>query len=186
MTYDSTFDTQSHIVQVRNLMFFMIHNLLLRSHDHDYSKLEDPEKAIFDEFTPKLKGLTYNSPEYKQALLDIGPALEHHYAKNHHHPEHFREVADPEIDEIKAYLEDLSVNDPAHAWLTSYRNELESRVNGMSLLDVLEMLADWKAAGMRHADGNLATSLEINHKRFKISDQLQQILINTAKELGWL
>jgi hypothetical protein len=186
MTYDSTFDTQNHITQVRNLMFYIVNKLFFRATDHDASKLESPEKEIFDEFTPKLRDLTYGSPEYKQALIDMGPALEHHYMCNSHHPEFFAPVTDDEIGEINAYLENLSKSDPAYGWLESYRNERESRLNGMSLLDVLEMLADWKAAGMRHKDGNLAESLEINHARFKISDQLQSILINTAQELGWL
>lgn len=58
--------------------------------------------------------------------------------------------------------------------------------DGMSLLDVIEMLCDWKAAGERHADGSLAKSLETNKTRFGLSEQLHGILVNTAKELGWL
>jgi hypothetical protein len=56
----------------------------------------------------------------------------------------------------------------------------------MSLLDIIEMLADWKAAGERTKGGNLQTSIEFNIKRFGIGEQLADILINTAKELGWL
>ncbi len=186
MKYDSTQDTQQHIRTVRAFLSDVQINIAKRSVDHDASKLQSPEKELFDEFTPKLRALTYGSPEYKQALVEMGPALEHHYQSNSHHPEHFAPVVDDEIDEIDAYLEDLGKSDRAYKWLESYRNELESRLNGMSLLDVLEMLVDWKAAGMRHKDGNLAESLEINHGRFKISDQLQSILINTAQELGWL
>lgn len=29
------------------------------------------------------------SPEYHQDLLDMGPALHHHYANNRHHPQYF-------------------------------------------------------------------------------------------------
>jgi len=59
-------------------------------------------------------------------------------------------------------------------------------INDMSLLDIIEMLADWKAAGERTKGGNLQTSIEFNIKRFGIGEQLADILINTAKELGWL
>jgi hypothetical protein len=59
-------------------------------------------------------------------------------------------------------------------------------VNGMSLLDLLEMLCDWKAAGERHANGSIANSLDKNRKRFGISNQLMDILTNTAREMGWL
>lgn len=59
-------------------------------------------------------------------------------------------------------------------------------INNMSLLDILEMLADWKAAGERTKNGNLVASIEINIKRFEIDDQLAGILISTARELGWI
>ena len=60
-------------------------------------------------------------------------------------------------------------------------------INGMSLLDLLEMLCDWKAAGERHADGGcIVRSLTHNRERFGITPQLEQVLLNTAKQLGWI
>lgn len=59
-------------------------------------------------------------------------------------------------------------------------------VNGMTLVDLIEMLADWKAATERTKNGSLDVSLEIQKGRFQISDQLHQILINTAERYGWL
>lgn len=59
-------------------------------------------------------------------------------------------------------------------------------IDGMTLLDVMEMFCDWKAASERHADGDIARSIEINRARFGMSDQLAHILENTARELGWL
>jgi hypothetical protein len=58
-------------------------------------------------------------------------------------------------------------------------------VDGMSLLDVVEMLMDWKAASERHADGDIWTSIDHNEQRFNLSPQLASILRNTAKEMGW-
>lgn len=43
---------------------------------------------MFTKFTPRLKGMTYGSDEYKQCLAEMGPGLRHHYAANRHHPEH--------------------------------------------------------------------------------------------------
>ena len=57
----------------------------------------------------------------------------------------------------------------------------ERGINDMNLVDIVEMLCDWKAASMRHNDGNLLKSIEINARRFGYDDQLKQILINTAK-----
>jgi hypothetical protein len=59
-------------------------------------------------------------------------------------------------------------------------------VNGMTLVDLIEMLADWKAATERHADGNLGKSLVIQQSRFNLSAQLADILWNTATDAGWL
>lgn len=148
--YDSAEDTDKHIETVRSFLNDIMRNIAARSLIHDASKLQEPEKSMYDEFTPKLKMSTYGSDEYKGFLKEMGVALQHHYDNNSHHPEHY-----------------------------------QNGVNGMSLLDVIEMLADWKAAGMRHANGNIQQSLEINKTRFGISDQLFDVLKNTIKELGW-
>ena len=57
-------------------------------------------------------------------------------------------------------------------------------IKDMEILDVVEMLCDWKAATMRHANGDLRRSIEINQKRFGYNDQLKSILIATAKEIN--
>lgn len=56
----------------------------------------------------------------------------------------------------------------------------KSGINDMNLLDIVEMLCDWKAASERHNDGNIRKSIEINSNRFGISPQLTKILENTA------
>ena len=87
--YDSKPDTQKHILRVRKLLRICQHELELRAKFHDESKLLSPEKELFDEFTPKLAGCTYGSDEYKEYLKGLKVALDHHYAKNSHHPEHY-------------------------------------------------------------------------------------------------
>lgn len=151
MTYDSKFDTTKHIVAVRKYMTRVKEELSVRALLHDASKLESPEKEAFDVLTPRLKGLTYGSEEYKASLRELKPALDHHYQNNTHHPEHFA-----------------------------------NGITDMSLLDIIEMLCDWKAASERHDNGDFYQSLEINKERFNISDQLYQILLNTAKELDFI
>lgn len=58
-------------------------------------------------------------------------------------------------------------------------------IEGMSLLDLVEMLADWAAAVLRHDDGDLMKSIAFNAERFGISEQLVKILTNTVVEMGW-
>lgn len=141
---DSRIATYEHIQTVQRIMGNAIGDLLNRSAVHDQSKLVSPEVEIFDEFTPKLKDSTYGSDEYTSFIAAMKPALDHHYAANSHHPEHY-------ADGIK----------------------------GMSLLDLIEMLCDWKAATLRHADGDIRRSIDINQNRFGYSDELKQIMLNT-------
>jgi hypothetical protein len=89
MTYDSKVDTLLHIKRVAELMTQAATELIHRANVHDNSKLESPEKELFDEFTPKLKGCTYGSDEYKSYLSGLKVALDHHYTNNTHHPEHY-------------------------------------------------------------------------------------------------
>jgi hypothetical protein len=188
MEYDSTEDTKAHIKTLQDVLGEAIGLLVGRSLSHDASKLEEPEKSLYDKYTPLLRGTTYGTPIYYQYLEEMGAALSHHYENNSHHPEHYHRPDDPEITEIVEYIDRLEKANPedrALPWLYAYLSERRSRINGMSLLDVLEMLADWKAAGMRHADGSIEQSLEINRERFEISDQLFEILKNTVRELEW-
>lgn len=54
-------------------------------------------------------------------------------------------------------------------------------INDMNLIDLMEMLADWKAASQRHNNGNILRSIELNAQRFGYDDQLKQIFLNTVK-----
>ena len=64
------------------------------------------------------------------------------------------------------------------------RHHPEHYANGitdMNLIDLVEMFCDWKAATMRHNDGNLRKSITHNADRFSMSPQLVQILDNTVE-----
>lgn len=142
------FETSLHIERVRNLLNACVLDLLKRGELHDQTKRESPEVELFTEYTDKLSTVTYGSPEYKQFLEEMRPALDHHYANNRHHPEHHK-----------------------------------NGVNDMNLLDLIEMLCDWKASSERHNDGNIRKSIEHNADRFGISPQLTKILENTSDVL---
>lgn len=149
--YDSTADTLRHKKRVLELMADVIEDLLDRAVRHDDSKLREPEKATFDAYTPQLRELEYDSPEYRTALAHMHVGLDHHYAHNPHHPQYH-----------------------------------EDGIHGMSLLDLLEMLADWKAAGERGKTGSLHGSIVKNRARFGYGDEIDRLLFNTAQAMGWL
>jgi len=155
--YDSRPETLEHIERVRFFMRAAIANLEERASVHDASKLVSPEVEAFDIATPKLAELVYGSPEYKAATDELGAALDHHFAENDHHAQHF-----------------------------------PNGVNGMSLMAVMEMLCDWRAAserGKQRTDdpekvATFESGLEFNFERFGIGEQLAEILRNTVAELG--
>jgi len=93
-TYDSTKDTTKHIERVQELTDSFCDKLKKQVENHDKTKLNKEEKPYFDEATPKLKKLTYGSPEYKESLKSIKKALKHHYKMNSHHPEHYKNGVD--------------------------------------------------------------------------------------------
>lgn len=90
-------------------------------------------------------------------------------------------------EEYKGFLEAMGEGLRHHYEHNRHHPEHFPRgVNDMTLVDLVEMLADWKAATERHADGDLERSLEIQRDRFGISDQLTAILRNTAAHFGWI
>lgn len=137
--------TLQHIRLVQRLVNIVVRDLLDRADSHDQSKLEPPEVELFAKYTPLLAGSTYGSPEYAEFLKEMRPALEHHYAKNSHHPEHYK-----------------------------------NGINDMTLIDLVEMFCDWKAATLRHNDGNIRKSIEHNANRFGMNPQLVKIFENTV------
>lgn len=147
-TIQGKLETLKHIHEVRRLLYKVIEELDQRARVHDQSKLASPEMEIFGEYTPELGKTEYGSEEYKALLEKVRPAIDHHYANNRHHPEHFP----------------LGIND-------------------MTLLDLCEMLVDWKAATRRNKNGNIRKSIEINAAKYGMTDQLKSIFENTVREL---
>jgi hypothetical protein len=79
--------------------------------------------------------------------------------------------------ENKEGIEHHQLNNTHHP--EYYKNGIE----GMDLMDIVEMFFDWKAASERHADGDINRSIGIQQKRFNINEQLSNIFRNTVKSL---
>ncbi len=79
------------------------------------------------------------------------------------------------LNEIKPAIDHHQKNNKHHP---EYYDNL---IDGMSLLDIVEMFYDWKAATKRHENGNINKSVEINAKRFHYNESLKNILRNSIK-----
>ena len=83
--------------------------------------------------------------------------------------------------EYKGYLKAMNVALEHHYLNNRHHPEhFQCGVKDMNLIDLIEMLCDWNAATLRHNDGNIMESIELNQERFGYSDELKAILINTA------
>ena len=89
--HDAYLSTIEHKKAVEEVMNEFARVLKQRGKDHDNSKLEEFEFPAFSKYTPMLRNLTYGSDEYKKCLAELDPTLQHHYANNRHHPEHFKD-----------------------------------------------------------------------------------------------
>lgn len=90
----------------------------------------------------------------------------------------------PEYEELRKKMKPALDHHYAHN--RHHPEHHKKGVDDMTLVDLVEMFADWKAASERHHDGNILKSIEKNADRFGLSPQLVRILENTAKEMGLL
>ncbi len=143
--------TAQHISRVQALLGEMTTELTLRGLYHDASKFSEVEAGPLQEMQDLIERegpAPYGSEEHKRRTALLGPMLDHHYANNSHHPEH--------------YLHGVA---------------------GMNLMDVVEMLCDWKAASER--GGESVINLTYSAEKYGIEPMLLSILKRTCQHKGW-
>ena len=90
-------------------------------------------------------------------------------------------------DEYKRALADMGPGLAHHYAANDHHPEhFPGGIADMNLVQIVEMLCDWKAATLRHDDGDLARSIEQNAARFGYGDEITGLLLNTALAFGWL
>jgi hypothetical protein len=141
ISFDSRPATRKHIGQVRALIGRIADELLRRSRVHDKTKLEEPELSGWNANVWKLDTLDYGTEEYRAALRDIYPTIQHHYEHNDHHPEFH-----------------------------------ENGIEDMDLVQLTEMICDWKAATLRMKNPDIHGSIDKNAERFGYGPELTRIL----------
>lgn len=104
---DHDSETLKHVNCVRENLWTLIKELDKRAQVHDASKFEEPERSVFAENTPKLAKTEYGTPEYTELLKEVKVAIDHHYAKNTHHPEHWpKGIEDMDLLDLVEMLSD--------------------------------------------------------------------------------
>jgi hypothetical protein len=143
--------TQAHINRVAELIGEVNSELTYRAIYHDQSKFDPIEAGPLQEMQDLIDRegqAPFGTDEYRRRTALLGPMLEHHYAKNSHHPEHW-----------------------------------SNGIASMSILDVVEMLCDWKAASERGGDS--AINLTYLAQKYSIEPMLLSIMQSTCRHKGW-
>ena len=90
-------------------------------------------------------------------------------------------------DEYRVYLDGMGEGLAHHYKHNDHHPEhFSGGIHDMNLVQLMEMLCDWKAATMRHANGDLGRSIDQNAQRFGYDDNMKILLFNTAEYFGWL
>ena len=88
-------------------------------------------------------------------------------------------------DEYKEFLKELKPALDRHYKNNSHHPEhFKNGMRDMNLVDMIELICDWKASSERHEDGDIYKSIEINQERFGYSDDVKALLKNTADFLN--
>lgn len=82
-------DLIDHKQRVAGYMHIIARDIMRRAIVHDNSKFTAEEADAYEKAFPDLQRYAYGSAEFNEVLATIKPALQHHYAVNDHHPEHF-------------------------------------------------------------------------------------------------
>ena len=175
---EAAFETQKHILLVAKYLGTVIRQLLLRIESHDSLKLISPELEGFAEHTKNLENMTYGSDEYNKELAKMDLIIRHHYAGSSHHPENKGHIVCNKCS-ISYPIDYMECCEKCGG----IKFTIIPDISKMSLIDLIECVADWCASVKRHKDGDIWKSLEINKKRFNIDNQLFGILSNTIAEL---
>jgi len=84
--------------------------------------------------------------------------------------------------EYKEYLKEMKVALDHHYSNNRHHPEhFDNGINGMNLVDIIEMFCDWYAATLRHNTGDIIKSIDSNRDRFNMDDQICNIFKNTVE-----
>jgi hypothetical protein len=88
-------------------------------------------------------------------------------------------------DEYKDFMKNMKIALDHHYSSNRHHPEYhKAGIKDMNLVDLIEMICDWYAATLRHKDGDIIKSIDLNQKRFGYSDELKQIFKNTIEDLN--
>ena len=124
----------------------------------------------------KKRGLLHDLTKFQPCEFDAFASTRERFKKANYGTSEYQALCE----EVKPAIDHHYVNNRHH---TGYH---KNGINDMNLIDIIEMVADWKAASRRSPDKTLEDTLHYAFAKNKIQDQLAKIITNTLKDLNWI
>lgn len=144
----------------------------------DKSKIDtQAHQEVVKMYVSRLTGMLQDRAQYHDATKLMSPELE---VFAEYTPKLAKTTFGTE--EYTAQLQEMQVALKHHYANNRHHPEhFPNGIRGMNLIDLLEMVADWKASSLRQNTGNALVDIEKNQQRFGYSDDLAAILKNTVE-----
>jgi len=122
------------------------------------------------------RGLAHDRTKLQELEFDAFVSTRDRFKKTNYGTPEYQVL----IDEVKPAVDHHYQNNRHH---TGFH---ETGIGDMNLIDVIEMICDWRAAARRSPDKAFKDTLDYAYKKYNISEQFGVIILNTLKDLGWL
>lgn len=123
--------------------------LTRRAVEHDFSKFAPEEFGPYAKMLPRLEKTVYGTPENQACYDEVQPALEHHFAHNRHHPEHFPNGVNDMtlLDVLEMCCDWVAASQrtpgtPVRLDLQRLRFQIDDQLYGIIVRTVVELLAE--------------------------------------------
>jgi len=124
----------------------------------------------------KLRGLIHDSTKLQEPEFSSFVSTRPRFKQVNYGTPEYQKLTD----EIKPAIDHHYENNRHHTVF------FKNGINDMNLIDILEMISDWKAAERRSPDKKLIDTLGYAYKKYGISEQLAEIITNTLHYLNWI
>ena len=85
---------QQHRETVETLLTILAQDFAIRGRVHDRSKLKSDEFDGYIHINRAARKHAFDSPELREVKRNHIAAIDHHYARNSHHPEYHKDIRD--------------------------------------------------------------------------------------------
>ena len=163
---------------------------------------EIQESVNNESLTDSQKITNWETLKHIEVVMQLLATMQHEIARRMFSHDRTK-LRSPELEMFEIYTDKLASVEYGSEAYEQYRQEMldtalkhhfehnrhhpeffENGVYDMNLIDLIEMLCDWKAASLRVENGDIWQSIEINAERFNITPELVKILQNTVPLLA--